>query len=58
MRPAYSARLSLGILTTFQLLAAIAITAGDIGFDHPGRFGLSFHHFVAAAMVLVVAGAI
>lgn len=29
-----------------QLLAALVVVFGDIGFDRPGRFGLDFGHLV------------
>jgi hypothetical protein len=33
-------------LVAIQWCLFFVIVFGDIGFDHPGRFGLSFHHFI------------
>lgn len=36
---------------TLQGLALLALVFGDIGFDHPGRFGLEFDHGVLLALL-------
>lgn len=35
--------------STGQLFICAVIVFGDIGFDHPGRFGLDFEHFLLLA---------
>ena len=34
------------ILTAVQLLICLVLETGDIGFDHPGKFGLDFGHLL------------
>lgn len=35
--------------STSQLFICAVIVFGDVGFDHPGRFGLDFEHFLLLA---------
>jgi len=48
----------LGAFSILQILAALVIAFGDIGFDHPGRFGLSFDHFVAFSVIFGLAAVV
>lgn len=46
-------------LALAQVLLVLLFAFGDIGFDHPGRFGLDFGHgiaILAALAVLWIAG--
>ena len=40
------ARALLRVAYGVQILAALVVVFGDIGFDRPGRFGLDFGHLV------------
>lgn len=42
-------------LFALQVALALVFVFGDIGFDHPGRFGLDFGHLVAIGLVFAVA---
>jgi hypothetical protein len=49
------------LLVAFQWLFLLVLAFGDIGFDHPGRFGLDFGHFLLIAglyLVALVAGGV
>jgi len=39
------------IIFVLQCLVVLALVFGDIGFDHPGRFGLSFDHFLILLLI-------
>ncbi len=43
------------IAVLVQFACAAVIAFGDIGFDHPGRFGLSFGHLLWLGAVYVIA---
>ena len=43
------------IAVAVRLVAVAAILFGDIGFVHPGRFGLAFEHLLLLAGIYVVA---
>jgi hypothetical protein len=50
--------LFLGFMWTpivLQWLLLMILVFGDIGFDHPGRFGLDFGHFILFVFLYVVA---
>jgi hypothetical protein len=49
------------IWVSLQCLMLLAFFFGDFGFDHPGKYGLSFNHFILLAMAYcscVIAGLI
>lgn len=43
------------MLFIVQLLLLVVIMFGDIGFDRPGRFGMSFWHGVVLISLYVIA---
>ena len=45
----------LWIIVVSQLVVCLVFAFGDIGFDHPGRFGLDFGH---ALLLLAIQGAL
>ena len=49
-KPAKAAKVALWTLTGCQLLIVAIFALGDIGFDHPGRYGLDF----GDALILMV----
>ncbi len=50
---------SIAVCVALQFTSLAVLTFGDIGFDHPGRFGLSFNHglfFTVSYFVSLLAG--
>jgi len=39
------------VLLIIQLVSLVVLIFGDIGFDHPGRFGLSYEHGLFLSLV-------
>lgn len=44
-------RIAFGIALGLQVLALLVFVFGDIGFDHPGRFGLDSGHGLLLALL-------
>ena len=47
--------ITLAVLLALQFLSLAVLMFGDIGFDHPGRFGLSFNHGLFFTISYIVA---
>ncbi len=41
-------------LLLIQCIIVIVILFGDIGFDHPGKYGLDFGHFILLAIGFII----
>ncbi len=46
---------TIALLLALQAIGVLVIAFGDIGFDHPGRFGLDFGHFLVIAALELIA---
>ena len=44
----------IAILTVAQVLLMVVLLFGDIGFDHPGRFGMSFGHGILLSVFYLI----
>ncbi len=47
--------MSIIVLIVSQFLLLAVLMFGDIGFDHPGRFGMSFDHGLFLSFLYLVA---
>ena len=52
--PSVGGTVALAALSGGPLLGVFVVAFGDIGFDHAGRFGLDFGHFVLIAFCSTV----
>ena len=51
----------IAVCIALQFASLAVLVFGDIGFDHPGRFGLSFNHgifFTVSYLVSLIAGSV
>lgn len=47
-------KMKVWLLLAFQLIFLMVLVFGDIGFDHPGRFGLAIEHGMLVAFLYLV----